>query len=154
LRKLHLSQVMLEIEREVTAEGGNSRDHDGAPEEKRRKTVSSYTKGVDAEALAARILQRKGFRVLDRRYRTAAGELDLVMAGCGSLAFVEVKRRSSRVSAGESITARQQMRMTGAAEIWLQEHPEYADRDITFDAVLICPRAAPQHIPDAFRPEV
>ncbi len=144
---------MLEIEREGTAEDGNGRDHGGVPEGKRRKTGSSYTKGVDAEALAAQILQRKGFRVLDRRYRTAAGELDLVMADRGSLAFVEVKRRSSRGAAGESITARQQMRMTGAAEIWLQEHPEYADRDITFDAVLICPRAAPQHIPDAFRPE-
>lgn len=145
---------MLEIEPEETAEDRNGRDHGGVPAGKRRQTGSSYTKGVDAEALAARILQRKGFRVLDRRYRTAAGELDLVMAGRGSLAFVEVKRRSSRGAAGESITARQKMRMTGAAEIWLQEHPEYADRDITFDAVLISPRAEPQHIPDAFRPEV
>ncbi len=153
MRKLHLSEVMLKIEREGTAGEGNGANHGPGPEAKRRKAGSSYTKGVDAEALAARILQRKGFRMLDRRYRTAAGELDLVMAGRGRLAFVEVKRRASRAAAGESITARQQVRMTGAAEIWLQEHPEYADRDITFDAVLISPRAAPQHIPDAFRPE-
>jgi putative endonuclease len=117
-----------------------------------RKARSSYAKGMDAEAIAAQTLQSKGYRVLDRRYRTAAGELDLVIADSCSLAFVEVKRRASRAAAGESITTRQQMRMTEAAEIWLQEHPEYAQRDITFDAVLICPQAAPQHIPDAFRP--
>jgi len=34
----------------------------------------------------------------------------------------------------------------------LQEHPEYAERDMTFDAVLICPSSSPHHIHDAFRP--
>lgn len=114
--------------------------------------ATSYAKGVDAEALAVDALERKGFEVLDRRYRTPAGELDLVVACRNSLAFVEVKRRRSYAEASEAITCRQQMRMAGAAEIWLQRHPEYADCDITFDAVLIAPRAAPQHIPDAFRP--
>jgi putative endonuclease len=116
--------------------------------------ANAYSKGIDAETLAAKTLQRKGFRILDRRYRTRAGELDLVVADRDRLAFVEVKRRSSRLEAVEAITARQQMRMTGAAEIWLQQHPEYANRDMTFDAILICPRSAPHHIHDAFRPGV
>jgi putative endonuclease len=112
----------------------------------------SYAKGVAAEDVAEKTLRKLGFQVLDRRYRTAAGELDLVVAASHSLAFVEVKRRSSRAQAVEAITPRQQGRITGAAEIWLQAHPEYADRDITFDAVVICPRTPPYHIPDAFRP--
>lgn len=114
--------------------------------------TSAYAKGVSAEDVAAETLRRKGFSVLDRRYRTPAGEVDLVVAGRDGLAFVEVKRRASRGDACEAITARQQGRIAEAAEIWLQEHPEYADRDITFDAVLICPREAPHHIRDAFRP--
>lgn len=119
-----------------------------------RWTVSSYSKGVDAECVAARTLERKGFRILDRRYRTSAGELDLVVADQTQVAFVEVKRRRSSTDAVEAITARQQLRITGAAEIWLQEHPQYADRDMTFDAVLISPKTPPQHIPDAFRPQL
>lgn len=112
----------------------------------------AYAKGVAAEDIAEKTLRKRGFEVLDRRYRTAAGELDLVVAASDRLAFVEVKRRSSRAQAVEAITPRQQGRIAGAAEIWLQAHPEYADRDITFDAVVICPRTPPHHIPDAFRP--
>jgi len=114
--------------------------------------ASSYSKGIDAEGVAAETLERKGFNILDRRYRTPAGELDLIVADRERLAFVEVKRRSSRAEAVEAISARQQARMTVAAEIWLQEHPEYAERDMTFDAVLICPSSSPHHIHDAFRP--
>ncbi len=134
-----------------TARSGGGSDR-MACSSRRKNASSSYCKGIDAEAVAAETLQRKGFQVLDRRYRTVAGELDLVVADRDRVAFVEVKRRPSRAQAGESITARQQSRMMGAAEIWLQDHPQYADRDMTFDAVLICPRSLPHHIPDAFRP--
>lgn len=116
------------------------------------KRSTAYAKGVDAEHVAAQVLRRQGFRVLDKRYRTPAGEVDLIVADRSAVAFVEVKRRSSQTDAGEAITPRQQARITGAAEIWLHEHPEYADREITFDAVLICPWSAPRHIRDAFRP--
>ncbi len=114
--------------------------------------TSSYTKGVCAEEIAAQALNRKGFKVLDRRYRTPAGEIDLVAVNGGNVSFVEVKRRSSRVAASEAITPRQQARIAAAAEIWLQDHPERAACGINFDAVLICPHQAPYHIPDAFRP--
>lgn len=115
-----------------------------------RKT--NHSKGVAAESVAVEALQAAGFEVLNRRYRTQAGEVDLVVASANALAFVEVKRRSSAIQAMEAITPRQQMRIAMAAEIWLQANPEYADRDITFDAVLVCPRCAPRHIRDAFRP--
>jgi len=117
-----------------------------------RGKTTSYEKGLCAENVAAKTLEKKGFRVLDRRYRTPAGELDLVITGQEGLAFVEVKRRSSSARAGEAITLRQQARIADAAEIWLQAHPEYSDQDITFDAVLISPRQPPRHIRDAFRP--
>jgi len=114
--------------------------------------ATSHSKGVAAEGVAVEALQAAGFEVLNRRYRTPAGEVDLVVASPNALAFVEVKRRASAAQAMEAITPRQQMRIAGAAEIWLQAHPEYADRDITFDAILVCPRSAPRHIRDAFRP--
>jgi len=119
---------------------------------RKNRNATAYEKGVSAERIAVETLERNGFRVLDRRYRTSSGEVDLVIAGGRGLAFVEVKRRRSAVQAVEAITTRQQARIVGAAEIWLQAHPEYADRDITFDAVLVSPDSPPQHLRDAFRP--
>lgn len=113
---------------------------------------NAYAKGVFAEDVAETLLNQRGFKVLARRYKTPAGEVDLIAASPSAVAFVEVKRRSGRVRAGEAITLHQQERVAGAAECWLQANPEYADRDMTFDAILVCPRRAPFHIRDAFRP--
>jgi len=112
----------------------------------------THAKGIAAEDEAVRVLESKGFAVLHRRYRTVAGEIDLVVARHDALAFVEVKRRASVAQAMEAITPRQQTRIAGAAEIWLQTHPEYAERDMTFDAFVVCPHSSPCHIRDAFRP--
>ncbi len=119
-----------------------------------RFRTTNHSKGVAAESIAIETLQAAGFEVLNRRYRTRAGEVDLVVAKEGALAFVEVKRRASAIQAMEAITPHQQTRIAGAAEIWLQAHPEYADRDITFDALLVCPSSTPCHIRDAFRPAI
>lgn len=117
-----------------------------------RSKATNHSKGIAAETIAVEALQAAGFAVLNRRYRTPAGEVDLIVASPDALAFVEVKRRPTAAKAMEAITPRQQRRIAGAAEIWLQANPEYADRDMTFDAILICPRSAPHHIRDAFRP--
>jgi len=151
----------------ILGDATTSHDADGAsigaqrnPAKRREKgtvgggwsRATNHSKGVAAERVAVNALRAAGFEILNRRYRTQAGEVDLVVAKDDALAFVEVKRRASAIQAMEAITPRQQMRIAGAAEIWLQAHPEYADRDITFDAVLVCPSSAPRHIRDAFRP--
>jgi Holliday junction resolvase-like predicted endonuclease len=51
-----------------------------------------------------------------------------------------------------SVTRRQQRRIADAAGYWLQNFPEYQDRDMTFDAVLVAPSHRPEYIADAFRP--
>jgi putative endonuclease len=48
------------------------------------------------------------------------------------------------------VTPRQRARIIGAAEAWLAAHPEDADCDMRFDAVLVAPRRLPQHIAGAF----
>ncbi len=49
--------------------------------------------GRRGEDLAAEHLERLGFRVLERGYRTRHGELDIVAADERTLVFVEVKTR-------------------------------------------------------------
>ncbi|WP_258933315.1 YraN family protein [Nesterenkonia pannonica] len=49
--------------------------------------------GWDGEQLAADFLEAKGHRVVERRWRTPTGELDLVTLDEGTLVGVEVKTR-------------------------------------------------------------
>jgi putative endonuclease len=51
--------------------------------------------GKTGEDLACDELRRRGYAILDRRYRTRSGELDIVARDGGVLVFVEVKTRAS-----------------------------------------------------------
>lgn len=56
--------------------------------------------GKLGEDLACRELLRRGYAILDRRYRTRIGELDIVARDGETVVFVEVKaRRSGRCGA-------------------------------------------------------
>jgi putative endonuclease len=67
------------------------------------------------------------------------------------VAFVEVKARTTLRDAAFAVTPRQQERIANAAGHWLQCYPEYQDRDMSFDAVLVAPRQPAEYISDAFR---
>ena len=51
--------------------------------------------GRRGEGIAARYLRRCGYRILERNFRAAGAEIDLVAADRETLVFVEVKARSS-----------------------------------------------------------
>ena len=78
--------------------------------------------GELGERLAAEHLEAKGYRVRERNFRTAAGEIDIVAEGDGVLAFVEVKcrRGSSMGTAAESLSPAKQRRMVEMAEAYGQ----------------------------------
>lgn len=58
-------------------------------------TPAHLVKGERGERAAARHLQRRGYKILTRRFRGAHGEIDLVARDHEVLAFVEVKTRDS-----------------------------------------------------------
>jgi putative endonuclease len=118
----------------------------------RSDKLKAYRKGHDAEQDAAAMLTQRGYEILSRRFRSPAGEIDLVASNGPHLAFVEVKARRNRDDAAWSVTPRQQRRIADAAGYWLQSFPEYQDRDMSFDAVLIAHRQCAEYISDAFRP--
>jgi putative endonuclease len=51
--------------------------------------------GEAGEALAARLLRRQGYRILETNYRTPLGEIDLIARERDTIVFVEVKARRS-----------------------------------------------------------
>lgn len=112
---------------------------------------SAERRGRGAETLAALFLAAKGYRPLTRRYRSPAGEIDLVVRRGRRIAFVEVKERRTVHAAAWAVTPRQQARIVRAAEGWLARNAPHGDFEIGFDVVLISPRTWPRHIVDAFR---
>jgi len=89
-------------------------------------TVTTKTIGNKAEDVAANFLTGKGFRVVERNWKTKACEIDIVAAKAGIVYFVEVKYRKSTSQGGgmAAITPKKLKQMTRAARIWLQRHGE------------------------------
>jgi putative endonuclease len=111
-------------------------------------------RGRRSETWAAVFLMAKGYRILGRRVRTRAGEIDLVARSpSGVLCFVEVKARAARELAADSLGPRQQARIARAAAMFLARKPALASKGMRFDVVMLAPRSWPKHIPDAWRSE-
>jgi putative endonuclease len=112
--------------------------------------VAAFRTGLSAETRAAAYLMAKGYRVLARRFKTPYGEIDIVARRRNLIAFVEVKARARLDDAAYAVTPRQQQRIVAAAQAWLMAHPEHAEFELRFDAMLIAPRSLPRHLPAAF----
>ncbi len=107
-------------------------------------------RGRRSEMLAAALLIVKGYRILARRVRTRAGEIDLVArAPSGLICFVEVKARADLRTAADSVAPRQQARIARAAGLYLAGRPGLARHGVRFDIVAVGP--FPRHFRDAFR---
>jgi putative endonuclease len=117
------------------------------------KRQAAFLLGLSAEMRAAAFLLAKGYRIAARRWRSAAGEIDIVARRGNLLIFVEVKARGTFDDAAYSVTPRQQQRIAAAAAIWLADNAGDAQRDMRFDAILVAPRRWPRHIEAAFEAE-
>jgi len=73
--------------------------------------------GRTGEDQAARFLVSRGYRILERNYRTRSGEIDLIALHQGTVAFIEVKTRSNDAYGAPELAVnhRKQQRMIKAA---------------------------------------
>ena len=86
--------------------------------------------GEYGERLAERYLTERGLTVVDRNWRCARGELDLVVRDGDCLVFCEVKtRRTERFgSPVEAVHRRKEARLRRLASAWLKDHDEHPAR--------------------------
>ena len=88
--------------------------------------------GRRGEDLAATHLQRHGWRIVERNFRTREGEIDLIAARRGTLAFCEVKTLISRrappasgpADPVESVGPAQRIQVRRMARAWLADGGE------------------------------
>jgi putative endonuclease len=81
--------------------------------------------GRRGEALAAEYLVQHGCELVERNWRCAQGEIDIVVRDGDELVFVEVKTRSSTGFGHplEAITVSKLARLRRLAAAWCAAHP-------------------------------
>ena len=101
-------------------------------------TQSRVALGRIGEDLACRELERRGYVVLERRYRRRGGEIDIIARDGPTMVFVEVKAREGKDfgEAAESVTSRKRRRMTGVALDYLARR-RIGECPCRFDVVAI-----------------
>ena len=101
---------------------------------------NSHQIGLEMEKLAARYLEYKGYTVLERRYKSRFGEVDLIAEQKDLLIFVEVKYRTNltggRPSLAVSTLKQQKIRKT-AMLYWQQYCHRKMESDVScrFDVI-------------------
>ena len=120
------------------------------PPRDRAARKHAEARGRRAETLCTWLLRAKGYRILARRFRTPAGELDIVARRGRTVVFVEVKARADLEAAILSITPHQQARIMRAALLFVASRPGLAALNMRFDVMLAAPRRLPVHMRSAW----
>lgn len=110
----------------------------------------AYQKGHRGEWLASVALMARGFRIVERRYRTPMGEIDLIARRGDLVAVVEVKARRTLVEAMEAVAHLSETRIEAAADLWLSRQPDAGRLSIRFDLVAVLPWRWPIHVANIF----
>lgn len=120
-------------------------------------TYARQALGLEGETRACVALEARGYRILQRRYRTRFGELDIVARHDQTVVFVEVKTRRGR-SFGDpasAVTTEKQRRLVVMATDYLARHG-LTRAPARFDVVAVTmrPGEGPAVViyPNAFRP--
>lgn len=113
-----------------------------------RQRKRAYRKGKWGERFAALYLQFKGYEIIERRFKTPMGEIDLLARKGKILVAIEVKTRNTLNQASTALTRFQQKRIEKALLFYLAG--KSYSLDLRFDVVLISPWRWPYHIRGAW----
>ena len=121
---------------------------------KSRTEKQSYEKaGRRAENLGCLYLRLKGYRILERRFKTRQGEVDIIARKGIIIAMVEVKQRATDAAAEISVSFENQSRLMDAAEIYINRNRALhgTDFELRYDFLYVIGRWKIRHITNAFQ---
>ena len=112
-------------------------------------------KGDAGEQCAVEHLQREGYTIVSRNYRTRGGEIDIIALDGAILCFVEVRSRETDAFGDplETVGRAKQRRIVKAARHYMVGRQQQ-DREIRFDVVgiVLRPELRIQLVRGAFEP--
>ncbi len=114
--------------------------------------------GKSGEEIATNYLQKKGYKILFRNYHSQFGEIDIIALDKDTLAFIEVKTRSSNFESGfSSVSFSKQQKLTKTALDFISKNYEYEDFLTRFDVIVVLfdqrEEYRIKHMADAFLPD-
>ena len=117
-------------------------------------TTHNQRLGALGERIAARWLVRRGWRIVNHRFRNGRRDIDLVAQRDATIAFVEVKARKGDAFGDpvESVHHRKQRELTKSAHVWIDRHGR-EDEMYRFDVVGVLvdgDRVRVKHVENAF----
>lgn len=115
------------------------------------KRQRAEARGRRGEALAAWWLRVHGWRIVARRQRVAAGEVDLVARRSGTIAFIEVKWRANAADLDTAIDEWRLRRVATAAAM-LAPRLARPRENIRIDVMLLAPWRLPHHLTNVWQP--
>lgn len=104
-----------------------------------RTPLRNGSLGRFGEDRVAEWLADHGFRLVERNWRCARGEIDIIAWQSCTLVFIEVKTRAGGSTGHpfEAITASKMARLRRLVPAWFDDHPEVSARSIRIDAVAV-----------------
>ncbi|MBQ8973341.1 MAG: YraN family protein [Clostridia bacterium] len=102
--------------------------------------MNNQSKGALGEARAGQALTQMGFTILERNWRCPFGELDIIAREGDTIAFIEVKTRSSRRfgAPAEAVNRTKRLHILRAAQTYLMQN-DALDASCRFDIAEVLP---------------
>lgn len=114
------------------------------------RRIKAEKRGHRSEWLAAWALRLKGWRIVEKRFKTKTGEVDLIARKRDLIIMVEVKARASLIEAMDAVTPTAQRRIEAAGDIWLARQTDFAKLSVRYDLIAVLPRKWPVHVERLF----
>jgi putative endonuclease len=103
-------------------------------------------KGIIGELIASVFLLLKGYRILETRYKTKWGEIDIIAKKRNVIVFVEVKSRKSDEKCYNAIVAKQLQRIQNASLMFMNKNRKFSENQTRYDVILISKYNLPIHV--------
>lgn len=116
--------------------------------------MNSRIKGDCGEDAAVRYLLKRRYKIIDRNFKRATGEIDIVALDRNTLVFVEVKSRASEKfgAPSEAVDFKKQYKIAKTAQYFVHEKQVYA-LNKRFDVIEIVGENL-RHIKNAFETDL
>lgn len=115
-----------------------------------RKRIRAERLGRWSEYRAALALLVKGYRILALRYKTKAGEVDIIARRGDLVIFVEVKARKDLRAGVDAVSYTAEKRIENAADHWLRKQYDATRLSLRHDIIVVRPWRWPTHFEGAF----
>lgn len=115
--------------------------------------MKAVTKGKKGEELAVAFLIKNGYAILERNFRNRDGEIDIIAARAGIIAFIEVKTWDAlqAVDIEYAVNRTKIRKIIKTARYYLMSSRQYSSCVLRFDLIFITDNCNKiEHIENAF----